>query len=290
MAEVTFGPGAVEAPSLEQTTTAAPQTTTNPEPAAAPTPQPSCTSLAPRGPMEVGQSTFILGDFVPEFKDIILPRLNISQALGELGKTHTPGTIVYNNALGLWTPPVFDPKTGNPIRAAGPPVTICCLGFRPTRYVEKVQGGGGMIVNSEDEVRANGGTLDYREWKLKRGAGMRRFEYLADAVIAVKRPESIPDDGATFVFEAGADKYALALWALKGAAYTAAAKGFFFTQRRMGCFMKGGYPSRHVYLTTQLKHFDVEDGKGECWVPVCLAGPASSPEFIEFAKQILDSR
>jgi len=290
MAEVSFGPqdGAAAPPTIDVQATVIPQT----QPAAsaeAPPPNP-ITAIATRPDASVAQNSFVLGDSVPDFKDIILPRLNIAQALGEIGKTFEVGTIVFGQNLALWTPPLFDKKTGNPIRQAGPPLVICCLGFRPTRYVEKVQGGGGMIVNSEDEVRANGGTLDYNEWKLKKAAGMRRFEYLVDAVVAVKRPDFIPDDGKTFVFPIGTDKYALGLWALKGAAYTAAAKGFFNTQRRIGCLMKG-FPTFHVFLTTRMKPFTTpEGGAGEAWVPVCLPAYESSPEFLEFAKGVLSSK
>lgn len=290
MAEVTFGSseGAAPPPVIDVPATAT--TPTTQVPAAGPQTEGSqCTALSVVPKTGTDIQKFILDDYCPGFKDIILPRLNIAQALGEIGKTFDAGTIVFGGNLALWTPPIFDKKTGNPIRAAGPPLTICCLGYHSLRFVEKVQGGGGMIVNSEAEVRANGGTLDYNEWKLKKAAGMRRFEYLMDTVIAVKRPEHIPDDGKTFVFAVGKDKYVIALWALKGAAYTAAIKGFFNREKVMGC-MREGLATWHVYLTTRMKPFKTpEGGDGEAWIPVLVAAEKSNDEFLQFAAGVKSS-
>lgn len=239
------------------------------------------TAMAPSG--------IVLGDNIPDFKDIILPRINIVQGIGQLKDVFPIGAIVFGQNTVLFTPPVVDGKTGNVKQAATPPVLLTVLGFRPTRFAEKVQGGvRGMLVNTEDEVRAAGGTLDYKEWNLKKAAGMKRFEPLAEALVAIERPAHVADDETVFVYPVvdgdKTRKFALALWAMKGTSYTAAAKRVFFTNRAVGCLRKG-YPTRSFNMTTVYETFD--NGNG-AWIPVCLPAAESTPGFMEFARAILN--
>lgn len=231
-----------------------------------------------------GPVTEFAGDYLPGFADVILPRINIVQGVGMLKDSFPQGAIVYGQSLVLFTPPIIDKQTGNAKVAALPPVEITVLGFRPTRFVEKIVGGDrGMIVNSEAEVRAAGGTLDYNEWKLKAPSGMKRFETLAEAFIIIKRPAHVADDDSVFIFPAGADKYAVGLWAMKGTAYTHAAKRVFFTSRKMGCLQKGGYPSWSYNLTTRS-----ETSNGNTYyVPVCIPNAPTTPVVAEFIKSAL---
>lgn len=234
----------------------------------------------------------VLGDKLPSFDDIKLPRINIVQGIGELKDTFPQGAVVFNQAVVLFVPPVIDKTTGN-IKVAGtPPANITILGFRPTRFVEKLSqaerssGRQGIIVNTEAEVRAQGGTLDYREHKLKEKDGMRLFEPLAEAVVLIRRPEASADDNTVFTFDVDGAKYALALWGMKGTAYTAAAKSVFFTHRAIGCLQKGGYPSWSYNLSTRLKPF--QNGNS-CWVPVCVPNSKSSDAFLAFVANILNT-
>lgn len=224
------------------------------------------------------------GDYLPGFKDVILPHINIVQSVGGLKDSFTPGEIVYGQSLVLYSPPIIDKKTGNAVQPGTPPMEITLLGFRPTRYVEKVAGGArGMLVNTEAEVRAAGGTLDYNEWNLKKASGMKRFEVLAEAFLIIKRPTHVADDDSVFIFPAGNDKYALALWSMKGTAYTHAAKRVFFTARKMGCLSKGGYPSWSYNLTTRS-----ETSNGNTYfVPVCVPNAPTAPLVAEFVKSAL---
>lgn len=252
-------------------------------------PTPACGVPATIQSGAIAPAGMVLGDTIPDFKDIILPRINIVQGIGHLKDMFPIGAIVFGQNTVLFTPPIVDGKTGNIKQAATPPVLLTVLGFRPVRFVEKVQGGvRGLIVNSEAEIRAAGGTLDYKEWNLKKGAGMKRFETLAEALIAIERPEHIADDDTIFVYpvEDGGKvrKFALALWAMKGTAYTAAAKRVFFTARAVGSLRKG-YPTRSFNLTTVFESFD--NGNG-AWVPVCLPAAESTPAFMEFARAILN--
>lgn len=226
-----------------------------------------------------------LGDKLPEFKDIILPRLNIVQGSGELKNSFPMGAIVFNQAVILYDPPVINAKTGASEKAGLPPFTLTVLGFRPTRFVEKIEGGErGLLLDSEKQVREAGGTVDYKEWILKKKDGMKRFEYLAEAVVVIERPDHVADDDTVFVYPVEGKKLALALWSMKGTAYTAAAKRVFFTARSMGC-LRSGYPTYNFLVSTRK-----ETGHGNTWfVPVCLPKTKTTPEFLGFAAGILNA-
>jgi hypothetical protein len=225
----------------------------------------------------------LLGDKLPTLRDIILPRLNIVQASGQLARAFPFGSLVYNQQTVLYSQPDIDMTTGNIRRAGTPPLVITVLGFRPTRFAEKVSGGTrGLIVDTEEQVRSNGGTLDYNEWTLKKASGMRRFEPLADAMIAIERPAFIKDDDTVFAYPVDDKKYALALWGLKGTAYTAACKRVWFHQRAMGCLRVAGYPSFSWNVSTR-----TEAGENPYAVPVVLPAAKSTPAFLEFVKSVL---
>lgn len=253
---------------------------------------PAPAAPAPSVPATVGSqlpattTSFLLGDKIPDLKDIILPRINLVQNIGQLKESFEPGTLTLNQATVLFVPPAINTKTSQVTREATPPVTITVFGFRPTRYTEKVEGGGkGLIVNSEDEVRAAGGTMDYQEWQMKKAHGMKRFEALADALVAIERPDAVADDDTVFVYDVDGKKYALALWAMKGVVYTAAAKRVFFTARAVGCLRSGGYPSWNFSVTSREDGFGTKGNKA--WVPICVPKAKNTPAFLEFVKSII---
>lgn len=241
--------------------------------------------LTPAGAVSTPARNPLLGEFIPGFEDIILPRLNIVQNIGKLSEHYTKGSLIFNQQDELFVPP--DVVNGEVNRAATPPVLVTVLGFCPMRYVEKVVGGGkGLMVNSEAAVVASGGTLDYQEWKLKQAAGMKRFERLADAVIVIERPERFPNDESIFNYEVDGKQYVIAKWALRGTSYTNAAKRVFFTAFRTGCLMKGGYPSWSYAVSTRQESYDTGN---KAWVPVCIANKKSTPAFMEFARTVLST-
>lgn len=228
----------------------------------------------------------LLGDTLPGFKDVMIPRLNICQNIGQLKDSFQCGAIVFNQAIVLFTPPVVNGKTGNLEQAALPPVTLYVLGIVSQRFSEKVAGGiGGQIVNSEAEVRSAGGTLDYREWQLKQASGMKRFENLDDLLIAVERPEHCADDGTVFTFDVEGKKLALGLWGLKGTSYTAAMKKVFYLNRLSGCLREGGYPSWAFSVTTREEQYK---NNNRAWIPICVPKVKSTPEFMSFAREIIE--
>jgi hypothetical protein len=233
--------------------------------------------LAPGGGM-------VLGDKIPDFSEIVMPRLNIVQNIGKMQESFENGSLVFNQQEPLFVPPKVDPKTSVVSRESTPPVILTVLGFRDTRYSEKTTGGArGMLVNTEAEVRANGGTLDYAEWDLKKDQGMKRFEPLADAFVAIERPDRYPDNDSIFVYDVDGHKLALALWAMKGTSYTEAAKRVFFTGRFMG-ILKGGYPTWKFAVSTREKPYDTGN---KAWVPVCLPIAKQTPVFMDFVRSVL---
>lgn len=233
------------------------------------------------------KSGILLGDRLPSFAQVILPRLNIVQGIGQLKDTFTPGELVFNQSTVLYTAPKVDPKTGNIIQAGTPPINIYVIGIISERFSEKVEGGfGGMIVDSEEAVRASGGTLDYKEWTLKKASGMKRFENLVDILILIEKPERVKDDDTVFNFAVEGKKYALGAWALKGSAYTEAMKRVFFYNRLAGVLKAGGYPSYQFVVSTRLKPFQ---GGNSAWIPVCSPTVKTSETLLKFIYELAGS-
>jgi len=242
----------------------------------------TCTAVATVGP--------VLGDKIPSFDEIKLARINLAQNIGALGAQFDPGSIILDQRIELFIPQKMDAKTGNVSRPALKPGIVCVLAFKATRFCEKTSGGvPGIIVATEEDVRKAGGTLDYKEFKLKEKDGMKRFEQLADALVAIQRPEFIAcgeriNDDPDFGFTIDGKHYALALWALRGTAYTAAAKGVFFRDRAMGC-LRAGYPTWHYALSSVERSWT---GTNKAWVPVCIPVAKSSEAFLMFARDVLN--
>lgn len=254
-----------------------------PEPIKCPAP---VAAPEPAAPLPIATRQQLLGDFLPDFSDIIMPRLNICQNLGDLKDEFPLGALVLGQKTELWRPPII--KNGVITEQAPPPVEIIVVGFRPTRYVEKTTGGArGNIVNTPQEVVAAGGTTEYAEAaRLKKPL----YQPLAEAVVLIKQPACSPDpEGAVFSFtvpeEGGAEgKWALCFWSLKGSAYTAAGKSVLFKERRLGFLQKCGYPGRHFHLTNIWKEWD---NGSAAWVPVLVAGKKTAPETLEWVQSLL---
>ena len=226
----------------------------------------------------------MLGDKLPDFSEIILPRINIVQNMSKSKDTFPLGSLILDQKVALFVPPLI--QNGNVTRPATPPATLVVLGFRPTRFSEKVAGNErGALFNTEEQVLQAGGTLDYNEWNLKKAAGMKYFQPLADALVAVARPDNVADDDTVFSYAVDGVKYALALWAMKGTAYTAAAKRVFFTARAIGCLRSGGYPSWSYTAATREDTY----GANKTWVPVCLPKTKTTETFLAFVRQVLNA-
>lgn len=229
-----------------------------------------------------------------KFEDIYLPRINIVQRVGDLSVVYNPGEIVLNQQVIIHTP--ANPAKNVP---GNPPLNITILGFKKLQYAEKVSGGGrGLLLNSEADVVKHGGTLVYKEWQqsVKANAANPQvpkliyFEKLATGLVLIEKPAHITDD-THFPYQCEGKSYALALWSMKGTAFTNAAKHF-FTARKIGHLKtvnnadgttSGGYPTRSWTLTTKTEKFNENFAE----IPVVVLGPPNTPAFREFVKEVL---
>lgn len=245
--------------------------------------KPVAPQLDPTPPAPKVENAVARRSGLPSIRDVILPHINLVHEKSKTAALYPVGSITFAEKVLLYSPPSINMETGNVIRAAMPPVGITVLEFKPTRYVEKVQDGIGDIVDSEQKVVASGGTLDYSEWNLKKASGMKLFQVLAEALIAIERPEHIADDDTLFTFKVNDKKYALAIFSMKGSAYTEACKKGLHLWRLTGCLVPG-YPTFSFNLTTKYKAFKTGNS---AWVPIVTARTKSTPEFLAFAAEVL---
>jgi hypothetical protein len=230
--------------------------------------EPTCTAVQPH--------QAVIGDFIPSVADMRLPRLNIVHGVGRLKDNFPQKAIVYNQNL-----VVYERRTEQ--SEGTPPLEMVVLGWLPIRYAEKVPGGArGMLVNTIDEVGAAGGTLDWKEWDLKKDDGLRYFQTLAEAVVLFKRPDHVSEDNPCFPFVVENSNWALAIFAMKGTAYTNGAK-VLFTARRMG-FYKDGYPTCVVSCKTR----DQKCGPNDVPVPDFTPLRRTSDAFQRFAVNLVN--
>lgn len=269
--------------------------TDNASPATPPTPEPPPQNPPAGSQLPARHEGIVMGDWIPDFKEMIVPRVNIVQNIGQLKDSFEPGELTYDQRVVLFTPQRIVEKTGEVKQKASPPVIITVLGFRKPRFVEKVVGGTkGMIVDTEDAVRAAGGTLDYGEWNLKKAMGMKRFEPLADALVAIQRPEAVEDDDTVFGYEVEGAKYTIGMWSFKGTTYTAACKRVFFPHRNIGIlkvvrdkagnYVSGGYPTWSYSCVCREEKWQ----NGNCsWLPIFVPHKKNTAAFWEFARSII---
>lgn len=219
--------------------------------------------------------------------DIILPRINIVQKVGDLSEIFSPGEIVLKQSLVIYSPAKGD-KPGDA------PLSVTVLGFQKTKFAEKVAGGAqGILVATEAEVVKNGGTLDYKEWQESEKAAkvpgssiraLRLFQRLATALVLVEKPTTLADaDHIEFPYECEGKYYAIALWSMKGTAYTHAAKTM-FTARKIG-HLRNGYAVQSWSLSSKMEKF----GENYAAVPVVKPAAKTSEAFRAFIKDVLGS-
>lgn len=247
------------------------------------------TVVVPTAPVaERAQAPMIFDDENIGFDEVILPRINLVQKVGEMSNIWTPGEIVLNQQRAIYTQPVA--QNGVVTKPGSEPLTIVVLGFQKTRFVEKVSGGAqGAIVDSSEEIAKLNGTLEYREWqeKTKAGIPVKLFQRLSTALILVERPRQIEDqDNLLFSYGFQDRYYALALWSMKGTAYTNGAKRM-FTDRKLGHLRAGGYSSYTYLLSTKLETYKFSGVENFAHIPVLKPGQRTSPEFKAFVNEVL---
>lgn len=219
-------------------------------------------ALAPRGAFN-GIFEDVAGI---DFKDLLLPRINLVQKSGQLADIFTPGDICFQREVAL-------PQ----------PLQFLLLGFRPTSFVEKVdEGEEGTVYATEPEVVANGGTT---EWTDHNATGKPLFQRLTTALILLKAPENTPDDLLDmFPYELGGSNWALAAWSMKGPSYTAVVKPL-KTARKFGYLRDGYHASLHSLESKQKTYKTGRTG----YVPIVKSAGRCSDEFIEEVANLLQA-
>lgn len=265
------------------------QTTHVPEPVVPATEIPSTAAVVVAAPSEVPATVATPWEFNDDaigFEDVNLPRINLVHKVGALSEQFNPGEITLNQATVIHTP-----KNELKKIEGNPPLRIVILGFRPRQFAEKVGNNErGMLVSSKEDVVKNHGTLDYKEWEVsvaeakKPGSTsvpLRYFQNLATAVLLVECPVHLAEsdkDHVIFPYECAGRFYALALWGMKGTAYTHAAKDI-FTARKLGHLRKG-YCQHGYTLTTKVKIF----GENPTVIPELGIGEKTSPQLESFIR------
>lgn len=257
----------------------------------APVPRQSETSTPVSVPATIapgGSAVLTRGKYNPTVKEIIWPRINVVANIGKLSTQFPPGSITFSQNFVIFSPGTAEVKgpTGQVVLQATPPdkpLNVVVIDFpNPTRYVEKKQGGAGKIFNTEEEVVQNGGTLDYQEAASKK---IPYYEPLVEAFVAIEQPASFPEKNAVFTHKVGDRRFALALWAFKGAAYTSAIKKTINTERLMGC-LKDGYSLWTFSVSTILKPYRTGNS---AWVPVFLPTKETEQSVLDWIAQYYKS-
>lgn len=206
-----------------------------------------------------GQYDDLAGDIQGD--DLILPRINLTQKVGDLGDQFGPGVIVFQKEQPLW-------KDGQA------PLSMVIL-HAQKRYQENTEFGSdemGQVVDSLDEVKAHGGWIDWRE----SSDGKREAPPWAprlDVICVVEAPAG--GDTSLFPFTFGGKAYAAAVWTMGRSAFTSAGRTI-LTAR--ATFLRDGYRSGAWQVTAAKR----QGPKGIYFVP-CFRANGKTPEaFREF--------
>ncbi len=195
-------------------------------------------------------------------EDLILPRINLTQKVGDLGDEFGPGVIVFQKELVLW-------KDGQE------PLNMVIL-HAQKRYQENTEFGSdemGQVVDTLDEVKAAGGWIEWRD-----GEDGKRIQPpwapRLDTVVVMEAPKGV--DTSLFPFQFNGKAYAAAVWTLGKSAFTSAGRSI-LTAR--ATFLRDGYRTG-LWQVTAAKR---QGPKGIYFVPCFRACGKTDEAFREFA-------
>ena len=155
-----------------------------------------------------GQYEDLVGEIGGE--DLILPRINLTQKVGDLGDQFGPGVIVFQKEQVLW-------------KEGAPALNMVVLRGQK-RYQENTEFGSdemGQVVDTLEEVKALGGWIDWRDGE----DGKREAPPWAprlDVICVVEAPEGA--DTSLFPFTFNGKAYAVAVWTLSKSGFTSAGR------------------------------------------------------------------
>lgn len=200
----------------------------------------------------------IVGDVGQE--DIVIPRLNIVQGVGQLSETHSIGQIVYDKSVVLSDGPT--------------PVEVTVMRARK-QFIENLpygsDGPAPQVFDTLEEVRAVGGTI---EWN---GNQKPSFLPVLHVQVLIKVPEGV--EGAFPLLHDG-QRYAIALWTIRGTAYSRAAKNI-LTAARFS--LSSGLHHGKWVLTTKREKF----GRNSVFVPQLALLGKHDEEFVKFVEGLV---
>lgn len=196
-----------------------------------------------------------------ETQDIVIPRLNVAQKVGELGDIFEPGAVILNKEVVLPTPFLF-----------------VVVGALPKQFSEKIQGGAlGRLLNSRQAVLDADGVFTKREAE---ATGKPLFQDLVTFDVLVERPAEFDDVSGLFSYEADGEFYAPARYTTKGSSYFSVGKKL-LSAKAMGS-LKGGWSNGvWEFLPPVLTTF----GPNKVFVPQVKAAGATSNELVGLCNQ-----
>jgi hypothetical protein len=206
-----------------------------------------------------GQYDDLVGEIQGD--DLILPRMNLTQKVGDLGDQFGAGVIVFQKEQILW-------KDGQA------PLNVVIL-HAQKRYQENTEFGSdemGQVVDTLDEVKALGGWIDWRD-----GDGGKReappWAPRLDVVCVVEAPEGA--DTSLFPFQFNGKAYAAAVWTLSKSGFTSAGRTI-LTAR--ATFLRDGYRTGAWQVTAAKR----QGPKGVYFVPCYRASGKTDEAFQKF--------
>lgn len=190
--------------------------------------------------------------------DIIIPRLNLVQGVGSLSELFTPGQIVLNKETVL-----SDGAT---------PLEITVLSARK-QFIENLPFDSEekpRVLDTLEDVYAAGGRI---EWS---GVTPPTFTPVLHVQIVFKAPQ---DSDYAYPLDYNGTSYGLAVWSLRGVAYTRAGRNI-LTAAKFA--LRDGLFNGKWELTTKREKF----GRNSVVVPVLRNVGRHSQEFVEFLRHI----
>ena len=198
-------------------------------------------------------------------EDLILPRINLTQKVGDLGDQFGPGVIVFQKEQVLW-------KEGDK------PLNVVVL-HAAKRYQENTEFGSdemGQVVDTLDEVKALGGWIEWRD-----GADGRReappWAPRLDVVCLIEAPDGA--ETALFPFDLDGKAYAAAVWTLSKSAFTSAGRAI-LTAR--ATHLRNGYRTGKWQVSAAKR----QGPKGAYFVPVFRASGKTDDVMQAFAASV----